>query len=424
MRYLASRVAIVGGILLFLVWVGSSLLSTAALGLGSSGLLEVLSRVAWTTDLPLFGFLGLTIFGLADHFVPLFSGRELQSPRLASTQVLFSTASVVLLLALSQSAVFGRALWLIAAVWFVVQITATWTWGKPAQRRGSRTDALSSIDRDARLITSSAWAYLPLGSMGLVLIAPGGAPSVPALAGYGGSFVHLYVGGFVTLALIGFVLHLLPRFLQVVPAARSVSVLAALAIPSPIGVALALPFAGTDDPRRALLEVFTAAEAMASIVFACLVFEIWRRSSRRRPAAAFSVLGGGWLVLGSAVALYMVVVPGNTSRWIPAHDWIVLLGFAAFEILGVIHEILLPYVTGGLRPWRLGVRAHEILATLGLLLVLLSAGLAVAGFPRTSVVLAFGGFGALVAMGVSVAVGTLRTVAAISRPAAPNRTAP
>src|SRR5438046_176489 len=161
-----------------------------------------------------------------------------------------------------------------------------------------------------------------------------------------------------------------------------------------------------------------------SLVFACLVFGIWRRSSRRRPAAAFSVLGGGWLVLGSAVALYMVVVPGNTSRWIPAHDWIVLLGFAAFEILGVIHEILLPYVTGGLRPWRLGVRAHEILATLGLLLVLLSAGLAVAGFPRTSVVLAFGGFGALVAMGVSVAVGTLRTVAAISRPAAPNRTAP
>src|SRR5204863_342592 len=35
-----------------------------------------------------------------------------------------------------------------------------------------------------------------------------------------------------------------------------------------------------------------------------------------------------------------------------------------------------------------------------------------------------GGFGALEAMGVSVAVGTLRTVAAISRPAAPNRTAP
>src|SRR5207249_645491 len=79
---------------------------------------------------------------------------------------------------------------------------------------------------------------------------------------------------------------------------------------------------------------------------------------------------------------------------------------------------------GGLRPWRLGVRTHEILATLGLLLVRLSAGLAVAGFPRTSIVLAFGGFGALVAMGVSVAVGTLRTVAAISRPAAPNRPAP
>src|SRR5204862_6650701 len=96
--------------------------------------------------------------------------------------------------------------------------------------------------------------------------------------------------------------------------------LAALAFPSPIGVALALPFAGTDDPGGAVLVVFTAAEAMASIVFACLVFERWRRSSRRRPAAAFSVLAGGWLVLGSALALYMVVIPGNTSRWIPAHD--------------------------------------------------------------------------------------------------------
>src|SRR5204863_8006722 len=136
-----------GGVLFCRVWVGSPLLSPAALGLGSYGLLGVLSRVAWTADLPLFGFLGLTIFGLADRFVPLFSGRELQSPRLASTQVLFSPASVVLLLALSQSAVFGRALWLIAAVWFVVQIAATWAWWKPAPRRGSRTDALSCIDR-------------------------------------------------------------------------------------------------------------------------------------------------------------------------------------------------------------------------------------------------------------------------------------
>ncbi len=257
-----------------------------------------------------------------------------------------------------------------------------------------------------------------------MLNAPGGDPLVPALAGYGSSFVHLYVGGFVTLALFGFVLHLLPRFLEVVPAARWVSVLAALAIPSPIGVALSLPFAGTDDPRGALLVGFAAAEAMASIVFAGLVFGMWRRSSRRRPAASFSVLGGGWLALGSFLAVYMAVVPGGTSRWLPAHGWIVLLGFATFEIFGLIHEILLPYVTGGLRAWRLGVRAHEVFATLGLLSVLLSAGLAVEGSPRSSVILGFVGFGFLLAMGVSVAVGTLRTVAAISRPVAAHRTAP
>src|SRR5438309_3873104 len=181
---------------------------------------------------------------------------------------------------------------------------------------------------------------------------------------------------------------------------------------------------GTDDPRGALLVGFAAAEAMASIVFAGLVFGMWRRSSRRRPAASFSVLGGGWLVLGSFLAVYMAVVPGGTSRWLPAHGWIVLLGLATCVIFGLIHEILLPYVTGGLRSWRLGIRAHEILATLGLLLVLLSAGLAVEGSPQSSVILGLVGFGFLLAMGVSVAVGTLRTVAAISRPVAAHRAAP
>src|SRR5438552_19115002 len=93
----------------------------------------------------------------------------------------------------------------------------------------------------------------------------------------------------------GFVVHPLPRFLTVVLAARWVSVLAALAIPSPIGVALSLPFAGTDDHRGAILVGFAAAEAMASIVFAGLVFGMWSRSSRRRPAAAFSDLVDGSL---------------------------------------------------------------------------------------------------------------------------------
>src|SRR5207253_8372675 len=120
-------------------------------------------------------------------------------PPLPLSQSPSPTPSVAPLLALSFSAVFGRTLWRITAVWFVVQIVATWTSGKPAPRRDSRTAALSSIDWRARLITSSAWAYLPLGSLGLVLNAPGGDPLVPALAGYGSSFVHLYVGGFVTL---------------------------------------------------------------------------------------------------------------------------------------------------------------------------------------------------------------------------------
>src|SRR5437773_3077951 len=145
-----------------------------------------------------------------------------------------------------------------------------------------------------------------------------------------------------------------------------------------------------------------------------------RADARPRPSPSLAV--AGW----SSVPSWP-----STWRWCPearadgpAHGWIVLLGFAAFEIFGLIHEILLPYVTGGLRSWRLGIRAHEILATLGLLLVLLSAGSAVEAFPRSSVILALVGFGFLLAMGVSVAVGTLRTVAAISRPVAAHRAAP
>src|SRR5207237_10347250 len=111
-------------------------------------------------------------------------------------------------------------------------------------------------------------------------------------------------------------------------------------------------------------------------------------------------------------------------RWLSGHGWIVRLGVSTFAMSGLIHEIFLPDVTGGLRAWRLGVRAHDVFATLGLLSVLLSAGLAVEGSPRSSVILAFVGFGFLLAMGVSVAVGTLRTVAALRQPVAAHRPAP
>ena len=107
---------------------------------------------------------------------------------------------------------------------------------------------------------------------------------------------------------------------------------------------------------------------------------------------------------------------GATLRGTTTQSWLTVLGFAGFEIFGITHEILLPYVGQGLRAWQVAARAHEGLATGGLLAVVTSSTLALAGFPRTSAVFAFVGFGLLLWMALSYTAGTFQTLAAISPP--------
>jgi len=416
LRYLASRLAIVSSLLFLILWILSSLMGTYALAIGDYGLAAFLARPAWSTDLPLFGFLGLMIFGIAEHFVPLFAGRELERPSLATVQVMVAIVSVGIALGLPRLLIVGRLLWFGAAALFAGLLFETLRSGRIVPRPGVHREGLLVIDRRAASMTAAGTAYLLVASSGFVLAAPGGRPLTPSLAPYGASFLHLYTLGFVALSLFGVLFHLLPRFLEVVPPARWVTVLAALAIPAPAGVALTIPYVSTDHPLRFLLVGFAAIEGMVAVLFALLLFGLWRKSARRRPASLFFVLGGMWLVVGAGLGLYMGSSTGATLRGTTTQSWLTVLGFAGFEIFGITHEILLPYVGQGLRAWQVAARAHEGLATGGLLAVVTSSTLALAGYPRTSAVFAFVGFGLLLWMALSYAAGTFQTLAAISPP--------
>jgi hypothetical protein len=107
---------------------------------------------------------------------------------------------------------------------------------------------------------------------------------------------------------------------------------------------------------------------------------------------------------------------GATLRGTTTQSWLTVLGFAGFEIFGITHEVLLPYVGQGFRAWQVAARAHEALATGGLLAVVTSSTLALAGYPRTSALFAFVGFGLLLWMSLSYAAGTFQTLATISSP--------
>jgi len=415
-RYLASRLAIVSSLLFLILWILSSLVGTYALAVGAYGLAAFLARPAWSVDLPLFGFLGLMIFGIAEHFIPLFAGRELERPSLATVQVVVAIVSVGIALGPPRLLIVGRLLWFGAAALFAGLLLETLRTGRIVPRPGVRREGLLAIDHRAALLTATATAYLLVASAGFALAATGGRPLTPGLAPYGASFLHLYTLGFVALSLFGVLLHLLPRFLEAVPSARWVTVLAALAIPAPAGVALTIPYVSADHPVRFLLVGFAAIEGWVAVLFVSLVIGLWQGSARRRPASLFFVLGGIWLVVGAGVGLYMASSMGATLRGTTTQSWLTVLGFAGFEIFGITHEVLLPYVGQGLRAWQVAALAHEGLATGGLLAVVASSILALAGYPRTSAVFAFVGFGLLLWMALSYAAGTFQTLAAISPP--------
>src|SRR3990172_11749885 len=87
MRSPSTRLAVVSSLMFLVLWLGSSLLEALASLAGRTDVTAFLSRRAWTYDLPLLGFIGLMILGMAQHFVPMFSGRALWDGRVAMAQV-------------------------------------------------------------------------------------------------------------------------------------------------------------------------------------------------------------------------------------------------------------------------------------------------------------------------------------------------
>ena len=86
MRYRSTRVAIVASLVLLNLWFATSLLRSYALATADLGLYSALATEAWSLDLPAMGFVGLLIMGMAQHFVPLFSRRDLYSDRAGTVQ--------------------------------------------------------------------------------------------------------------------------------------------------------------------------------------------------------------------------------------------------------------------------------------------------------------------------------------------------
>lgn len=416
MRYRSTRVAIVASFAFLNLWVATSLLRSYAFATADPRLYSALSSEAWTLDLPAMGFVGLLIMGMAQHFVPLFSRRNLRSERAGVVQVGMGIAAVGLLLLSPATETAGKALWFAASFFFVVLILATLR-SPPRDDRGPEPKpGLRAVDRWAIPMTAAAILYLVAASFGFLLASPAGDPLVPGIARFWFSFFHLYTLGFIALMIFGVGFHLFPRFLDAVPRLAGVKIVTVLAIPGPIGVALTMPFPSGSGPTALLSSLFAVVEATAAILFAILVVDTWRRSSKRRPASYLTLAGSLWLILGVSLGALFGIAPGSYLGWIPVHGWVNLLGFAGFEIFGVTHEILPPFTPKGLRAVRSTTFADLTLAAVGLGLVVSSYAAGLAGVASQANALAIAGFSLLLTMTVLYTAGTLHTLRAIIPP--------
>ena len=398
------------------LWLASSLVRTWAAFAGNGPLVAALSTPAWELYLPALGFIGLMIMGMAQQFIPLYSGRELWSGKGALLQVSVSVAGVALLLPLNALLeVVGLALWLLGTLLFLLWILMTLRSEKLPVRPQGKHAEFHAMDVLGIPMTSAAVFYLIAASVGFLLAALSDAPIVAFASDHWFSFFHLYTLGFILLMVFGVGFHLFPRFTDTVPNLRVAKAITAMALPGPALVALTMPF--LDSPSvEVVFAVFAVFEAIAAALFAVLVIDLWNRSEHRRPASAFNAAAGLWLILGVTLASLFGIAPDATLRWVPAHGWINLLGFAGFEIFGVTHEVLPPFTSMGLKVSRRVTRIDYVLANVGLALVVLSFAVTFAGAADLGVVLAMTGLGLLLAMALLYAWGTSYALFGIVHP--------
>ncbi len=415
MRYPSVRLAIVSSLAYLAAWIASSLVRAWAALAGDASLGPILSSRAWSLLLPLLGFIGLMIMGMAQQFVPLYSGRELWNPQAAFVQVAWASAGVFLTLIGPSFEPFGLGLWFLSTVFFLVLILMTLrTQPLPVRPQGKRPEFIR-MDRYGIPLTSAAVLYLIAASAGLLLASPSGGPLVPSAGTSWFSFVHLYTLGFIALMVFGVGFHLLPRFLDSPPRLPLAKAVLVLALPGPALVALTMPYLG--DPALGLVfAVFAAFEATAAVLFAILILDVWWRSERRRTSSAFNAAAGLWLILGVSLATLFGIDPAHFLPWVPAHGWVNLLGFAGFEIMGVTHEVLPPFASKGLAVSRRATRVDFVLATVGLSLVVASFGATLGGASSFGDALALAGFAVLLSMVFLYAYGTMWTLFGIVRP--------
>jgi hypothetical protein len=419
MRYPSIRVAIVASLAYLALWIVSSLVRTWAAFAGDGSLVSVLSTQVWELYLPALGFIGLMIMGMAQQFIPLYSGREMWSGRGALLQVSVAVVGVALLLASPMIdpvlELAGLAFWLLGTLLFLLWILMTLRSPKLPVRPQGKHAEFHALDRLGIPMTSAAVIYLIAASVGFLLASPVDAPWVPFAAEHWFSFFHLYTLGFIVLMVFGVGFHLFPRFTDAVPNLRVAKLITAMALPGPALVALTMPF--LDSPSvEVVFAVFAVFEAIAAFLFAVLMLDLWSRSEHRRPASAFNAAAGLWLILGVTFASLFGIAPDATLQWVPAHGWINLLGFAGFEIFGVTHEVLPPFTSLGLKVSRRVTRIDFLLGNGGLTLVVLSFAATFAGAPDLGTGLALAGLGVLLVMVLLYAWGTCYALFGIVHP--------
>ncbi len=403
--------------LAFLVlWIASSLVLYASWLLGSTAVEGLLTLGTWVLFLPAFGFIGLMIFGMAQQFVPLYSGRNLWNPRFALAQVVVAILGVALLLPGPAWEPLGFGLWLLSCLMFVALIVMTIRSEKLPTRPAGRHAEYVLMDRLGIPMTSVAVLYLIAASVGFLLRSPSDAPMVPAAQQYYYSWLHLYNLGFIVLMVFGVGFHLLPRFLDAVPNVRAATAITAFALPGAAAVALTMPFLDTPS-FEFVFAVFAILEAATAVLFALLVLDLWRRSGGRRPASMFNAAAGLWLILGVTFGSLFGLYPNLTgTNWVVAHGWINFLGFAGFEIFGVTHEVLPPFTSLGLNVSRRVTRIDFVLANAGLATLVVSFGASVAGLTTPFYALAVAGLAILLGMVLLYATGVLWSLFGIVRP--------